>query len=308
MPDTRQLKVAIVGAGKVGTVLGRVLVEEGGRIVAVVSRTIRSAVTAGRYLRCRNSSTELSAIPPDTAIIYLTVPHAAVGEIARALAELPGRSFRRLAVCHASGMLTAEVLQPVRERGASVFSFHPLQTFPREFRPQDIVGTARGIYYGVDGDPRALRIARRLARALKGHVIEIPPQMRVLYHAACVLASNHLTAMLSLLDTMFQRIVPGERRFFPVFKPIIAATLANIEKTSPARALSGPVARGGVETVAQHFEAVRRWAPELVPYFAAMSLETVRLASAKGSIDEDRARALQDVITSQFHPFPNRKE
>lgn len=296
------MNVTIIGAGKVGSVLGKLLVEHGDAVTCVVSRSYESARRAGRYLDCSNVSTSVDSIPHDTDLIFISTPHKAVGSVARQLARLDHLNFRRVAVCHASGMLTARVLDPVRRRGATVFSFHPLQTFPRDFRPRDIVKSVRGIYYGVDGSPKGLRLADRLARALGGKTIHIPPNLRPFYHAACVVASNHLTAMMSILEQMFQRLRVKNMSFYPAFKPIIMATLKNIEGTSPAHALSGPVARGGVDTVAEHCTSVRRSAPELLPYFVRLTFETVRLASRKGSIDKAQARALIDVIQSQALP------
>jgi predicted short-subunit dehydrogenase-like oxidoreductase (DUF2520 family) len=296
MPDRkpkkrqRRLRVAIVGAGKVGSVLGRILVEEGCTISAVVSRTATSARRAGRFLNCRNAGTSPGAIPADTDLLFVTTPHSAVESVARDLAAQPDLRFSRLAACHASGMLTAAALQPLENRGATVFSFHPLQTFPRDFPPAKI--SARGITYGVDGSPAGLRYARRLARILQGRVLKVPPELRPFYHAACVVASNHLATLLWILERMFSRLGTGERDISRVFRPIIRATLENIERTSPALAMSGPVARGGVETVAQHFDAVREVAPDLLPIFAALTRESVGLALAKGSITEERAREL----------------
>jgi len=141
-------------------------------------------------------------------------------------------------------------------------------------------------------------MARLLARKLGGLVVEIPPHMRVFYHAACVLASNHVTAMMAILDEMYRQLQPGKSDFFRVFKPIIMATLRNIERTSPAKALSGPVARGGVETVASHFEALNLHAPWILPYFIRLSGETVRLAEAKGSLSPDKVEAFAALFES----------
>jgi predicted short-subunit dehydrogenase-like oxidoreductase (DUF2520 family) len=308
MKSRRHLHVAIVGAGKVGSVLGRILVEGGGKVVAVVSRSGASARRAGRFVGCRNTSTDLASIPRNVDIVFITAPHAAVETIAQSVARLPGLDYRKLAVCHASGMLTAAALEPLAERGALVFSFHPLQTFPRDFPPGKILETARGIYFGVDGTPRALRIARLFARALGGYIIEIPPDRREFYHAACVLASNHLATMMWILETMYGAVRPGSRDFFRVFKPIVMATLANIEQTSPSRALSGPIARGGVETVAAHFEALQELTPKLIPYFAALSRETVRCAVWKGSINASQEQALLELISSHEKVDQTNKE
>ena len=304
----RRLRVAIVGAGMVGQSLGRVLVGSGDRIVAVISRSKGSAAKGARFLRCSRHGTTLDVIPRETDVVMITTPHAAVGAVAQDLAGQTLLDFRRLAVCHASGMLTAEVLGPAAALGAAVFSFHPLQTFPRDFSPQTIWPTARGIYYGVDGSPRGIRKAKDLARRLQGRVIQIPPEMRAFYHAACVVASNHLAALLSVVERMHAELQTREKKYFPVFQPLIRTTLENIGSTSPARALSGPVARGGVETVAGHFNAVAQFAPELIPYFAAMSLETVRLALAIGSINDQTAERMSEVIRQYTGPSTSRQE
>jgi predicted short-subunit dehydrogenase-like oxidoreductase (DUF2520 family) len=298
------LRVAIVGAGNVGTVLGRVLVEEGGRITAVVSRSRSSARSAASFLRCRTHADALTAIPPETDIVFITTPHDAVAGVAATLARLEGLEFGRMGVCHASGMLTASVLEPLEERGAAVFSFHPLQTFPRGFPPRRIVPLARGIWYGADGPPAGLRMARRLARTLRGRVIEVPPEFRELYHATCVVASNHLTVLLSVVQEMYGGVRGGERPHLDPFRPIIEATILNAFAASPASALSGPVARGGVETVAKHLEALRASLPGLMPYFTRMTLETIRLALAGGTLTPERRDALEHLVMSYTQDPP----
>ena len=292
-------KVAIVGAGKVGSVLGRILADNEVPVTAVISRTRASAQKCARFVRCKRASTSLDAIPPETSLILITTPHSAVEGVALALSQLKHLRFRSLAVCHASGMLTATALAPLATRGATVFSFHPLQTFPRDFDPVDILDSIPGIFYGVDGDRRGLVTARALGRQLGGHVINVPPGMRAFYHAACVVASNHLTGLLAVLESMYAKFGDTREEFFPVFKPIIMATLKNVEGTSPADALSGPVARGGTETLAQHLDAVRRYAPDLLPYFSSLTQETITLAGRKGSLHPDRIEEMRRLVQSK---------
>jgi predicted short-subunit dehydrogenase-like oxidoreductase (DUF2520 family) len=296
MKKPRGWNIAIVGAGRVGQTLGRILVENGNRITCVVSRSRTSALRAGRFLKCRLTSTSLDAIPSDVDLIFIATPHGAVEGVAHELSRLDSLPWRRISVCHASGMLTASVLEPLRKMGATVFSFHPLQTFPRDLHPKNILPNARAIHYGIDGTDDGVRRARQLAKRLEGKVLLIEPQHRVLYHAACVVASNHLTALLANVETMFTVLGTEAKKFSPVFDPIIMATLRNCDRHSPATALSGPVARGGVETVAEHFSAVRQFTPELIPYFATMTQETIRLARAKGSINSYQEHALIQLV------------
>ncbi len=298
----------MIGAGKVGTVLGLVFVERGDRIVSVISRTSASARRAGRYLGCRSVATTLTALPEGVDLLLIATPHAAVAEVVRDLASLPGRSFRGVAVCHASGMLTSSVLEPLRRRGATVFSFHPLQTFPRSYPPGAILASIPGITYGVDGSSAALRAARVVARRLGGRVLTIPPERRELYHAACVVASNHLTALMRVLEEMAGAARGTAGAWFPAFAPIIAATLRNNARTGPTGALSGPVARGGLDTVDRHCIAVRTVTPHLFPIFSALTLETIRLARRKGSITERRAQEMVALIRRHLRAHARREE
>jgi len=248
------------------------------------------------FIGCRTHGDALALIPGTTDVILLAVPHAAVAEVARALGAAGDLPLGRMAVCHASGMLSAAVLAPAARRGALTFSFHPLQTFPRAFPPRKILPSARGIWYGVDGSAAGLRKARLLARALGGRTIVVPPERRELYHAACVVASNHLTGLLAVLEEMHGAAAGGGRRSLAPYRPILEATLANVLGASPAEALSGPVARGGVETVARHCEAVREFCPRLLPYFALMTRETIRLADRARTLSPDRREALEELV------------
>lgn len=295
--------VAIVGAGNVGSVLGKLLLLGGQRIVCIVSRTDRSARNAGKFLGCRLVSTSLADIPSATNLVLIATPHNTIGAVAQSLAALRHLNYGRLAVCHTSGMLTADVLDPLRELGATVFSFHPLQTFPRDFPPRNIVGSVRGIYYGIDGQEKGVKLAAKLAKVLRGRAINIPPDMREFYHAACVVASNHLTTLLWVLERMYQKLGTSREKFYRVFEPIIEATLRNVASTSPANALSGPIARGGVETVSSHLISIKKHLPEIVPYYLRLTADTARLAKVKGSISDARYAALVKLVES----FSNEK-
>jgi predicted short-subunit dehydrogenase-like oxidoreductase (DUF2520 family) len=307
MVKRKKLNVAIVGGGKVGSVVGRLLTDRGHRLTAVISRTLRSARGAGRFAGCRTVSTDPGAIATETDIIFIATPHDAIAGVVGNLTDLDHLRFKRLAVCHASGIYDASVLDPLAVKGAKVFSFHPLQTFPRDFAPARILPHVRGIFYGVDGTLPAIRVARTLADELDGEIILIPPEMRILYHAACVVASNHLTTVLRVLERMFQQITGGRGDFYRVFSPIIEATLDNVRNSSPAEALSGPIARGGVRTVQQHLDALRTLMPGLLPYFTALSLETVGLAIRKGSIDTAVATTMENLLRST-HLQPQMKQ
>jgi predicted short-subunit dehydrogenase-like oxidoreductase (DUF2520 family) len=288
--------IAVVGPGRVGLVFGQALRKKGDTIVAVVARHARSAARGATYLGCRRYGKTLDVLPRETSVVLLTVPHAAVEETAWNLARTAHLRFKHLSVCHASGMLTADALAPLARKGTTVVSFHPLQTFPRDFSPDRILPSLPGIWYGIDGSPRGRRFARALALRLGGRTVVIPPGLREFYHAACVVASNHLTALLGVLEEMHG--VLGRKRpgYLTLFQPIMDATLGNVASSSPGEALSGPVARGGTATIARHCESLRQYAPTLLPYYTAMTMATVRLARANGAISARKVEEFRGLL------------
>jgi predicted short-subunit dehydrogenase-like oxidoreductase (DUF2520 family) len=71
----------------------------------------------------------------------------------------------------------------------------------------------------------------------------------VRYHAAACIASNHLVALLDQVS----RVAPIP---LEAFLPLVGATVENVATMGPAAALTGPVARGDVETVRRHLDAL----------------------------------------------------
>ena len=298
-----QWRPVIVGGGMVGSIFGRLLSESGEPVHQVVSRSVASARKASRFMHAKGWTTDIRQVDPSTRLILLTTPHAAVRPVAEALAALPGLQFSRLFVGHASGMLTADALAPLTARGACAFSFHPLQSFPRNFRPGQLLDSARGITYGVDGSPRAMVMARKLARRLGGTVWSVPPEMRVFYHAASVVASTHVAALASILETMFAAInvsspTRTKNNFYAVYEPLIRSTLNLVANESPQEALGGAIARGGIDTLSEHTKAVVENTPALVFPFAALCAQAITLAEHRGALTPNQIDGMRDAVAS----------
>lgn len=83
-----------------------------------------------------------------------------------------------------------------------------------------------------------------------------------------------------------------------MFLPLIEGTLENLKRTSPERALTGPIARGDVLTVRKHLDALRQSAPHLLPVYASLSTEVVRVAVRGGQIGSAVA---EDVLDTLHH-------
>jgi predicted short-subunit dehydrogenase-like oxidoreductase (DUF2520 family) len=117
----------------------------------------------------------------------------------------------------------------------------------------------RRAWFAVAGDP----IVDEIVSALDGHAVEVDDAHRAVYHAAAVIASNHLVALLGQVERVAATAgVPLE-----AYLDLVRGTVENVAELGPRAALTGPVARGDGATIARHLAAL---APEERPAYEAM--------------------------------------
>ena len=164
--------IALVGAGNLARALARALQGAGYRVTTVVARNRAESRRRARVLARQVQARVLSrqdAIPGD--ILWICVTDDAIASTA---AELAAKWNGRIAL-HSSGALTSDLLTPLRRRGAAVASLHPMMTFVGRSSP-----SLSGISFAVEGDPAAVRVARRIARDLGGSVFDIAKEGKTL--------------------------------------------------------------------------------------------------------------------------------
>lgn len=174
--------------------------------------------------------------------MVIATPDAAIDEVAAAVT--PGLEPGAL-VLHCSGARGLAALAPIvaARPDVAVGALHPLQTFAT-------VDPARlsGAWAAVAGPAEVTEVA--LALGLRPFVV--PDAQRPAYHAAAVVASNHVVALLGQVARIAASAgVPAE-----AFWPLVDATVANVAARGAADALTGPVARGDHATVAVHLEVL----------------------------------------------------
>jgi predicted short-subunit dehydrogenase-like oxidoreductase (DUF2520 family) len=248
-----KLNISLIGAGKVGTALAVLLHRSGHRIVSVISASKRSARTCARRVRCRIASDDVADIPFSSNLIIIAVPDEWVHAKADALAGLAHLDFKKLSACHTSGVLCSAELRSVSERGARIFSFHPIQTFPTARSLKEQLRSMKGITYGIEGPRTSISFARKLARALGGDALVVPKEAKILYHVACVFASNYSVVLLAAIEEVGSRV--GLKGLKP-FRKLIETSIRNAFEIGPTNALTGPIMRGSAETIARHLSAL----------------------------------------------------
>jgi predicted short-subunit dehydrogenase-like oxidoreductase (DUF2520 family) len=257
--------VSIVGAGKAGRTLGRLLRRAGYRIESVVTAHLQTAREAAAFIGAGRPSTRLAA---PSAITLIAVPDGEVANIARRTRFRKGQ-----VVFHLCGNFSSAILRPARP--AAIGSMHPLKSFAR---PDLAARTFRGTTCVFEGDARAERVVRRLIRRIGGVPMRVRARNKALYHAAAVFASNYLVTLLDVAQELFQ--AGGIRRPQPLLA-LARGTLQNVENVGTARALTGPIQRGDHATVRTHRRALRGYRPELARLYAALAERTAELASRR---------------------------
>lgn len=282
---------SIIGPGRVGRTLARCLHQLGWRVGAVVARSSSQAQAAVRWI---GAGTPFGRLKPDVLsarLILLTTPDAALARVASELARLGGKNLKGKIALHTSGALDSSVLEPLARLGAATGSLHPMQTFTGRNAPK-----LQGIVFAMEGDPRARRVARRVARELGGVPVSIAGMRKAAYHAAATLAAGHALALLEAAAQILVRLGFTRRGALRALLPLTRQMLGNLETGGPRVAWTGPVARKDYAIVAAHAKALRRFPPEFAEAYAALAALSGRvLADDSKTALANIRRALRTV-------------
>jgi predicted short-subunit dehydrogenase-like oxidoreductase (DUF2520 family) len=289
MTDT----VSIVGAGRVGRVLGRRLHELGWHIGSVTARSISSARAAVRAIGAGQPLEELTCHILHAGLVLITTPDGAMEEVARTLAQVGGKDWAGKVVLHTSGALDASVLQSLAALGAATGSMHPMQTFSY----QNLPDLSESIF-GIDGSPTALRVARKMIQQMGGVAVRLSGTNKAAYHAAGSFACVYVLALMEAATRLLMTQGFKRRQAIRALLPLTRQTLDNFERVGPLAAWTGPLARGDFSTIERHAKALADFEPEyLLAYTTLARLTAKELAAKPGAVLKQLEQALGEAAT-----------
>lgn len=290
-----RLGVGVISAGRVGAVLGAALRSAGHQVVGVhavseASRTRAEALLDGVPML------EVPEIFRRSELVLLAVPDDVLAEVVSGAAEAgciqPGQL-----IIHTSGRFGTEVLQAAQQQGAIPLAIHPAMTFTG--LSMDIQRLS-ACSFAVTAAAPVLPIAQALVVEMGGEPVVVAEADRGVYHAALAHASNHLNTVAGQSAELLQSI--GIEQADRVLAPLMQASLDNA-LASGSGALTGPVARGDVGTVAHHVrvlseaESAGQLPADLRAAYTAMARATAQRAVERGLISEATAAELLDVLS-----------
>ena len=281
-----RLAVGVIGAGRVGAVLGAALQRAGHRIVGV------AAVSRDSLRRAETLVPQAPVLPPDDVaavcdLLVVAVPDDVLADLVRGLAA-SGVLRAGTMVAHTSGAHGAAVLEPLTRVGALPMALHPVMTFTgTEVDLQRLAGAC----FGVTA-PDALRLAAEaLVIEMGAEPVWVEEEARPLYHAALAVGANHLVTLVAQSADMLAHA--GVEQPARMLGPLLGAALDNALRRGDL-ALTGPVARGDAGTVRAHLATLDT--PESIAAYVAMSRLTAVRALAAGVLSAEGAEALLDVL------------
>lgn len=215
------IRVRIIGPGRAGASLHRALTSAHWPVEPLLGR-----------------GDDLTAAATGVDLLVVATPDAAIAEVAAQVRPQPD-----VVIAHLSG---SAGLAPLAGH-QRVAVLHPLVALPDPERGAErLVGAWFGL--AAIGDP----LVEEVVDELHGRIVRVAEDHWARYHAAAVIASNHLVALLGQV----QRVAASIDAPLDAYLDLARGALDDVVALGPAAALTGPVRRGDHATVDRHLQAL----------------------------------------------------
>jgi predicted short-subunit dehydrogenase-like oxidoreductase (DUF2520 family) len=284
-------RMVLIGPGRAGQSVARLLHEAGHEFKAVISRDPVRAATAARFIGAPGAGTTDLSRARAGEIVLIAIPDDHIEEMAATLRR-EGYLAPGAILIHFSGILPAAIMQD-EEGSPRALSIHPLQTFA-----DAVIGvhTLPGSPFAVEGDEALLPLAEKLVSDMGGTPFRIASIRKPLYHAAACVASNYLVTIIVAARQIMSACGFSDEEAFHLLAPLLRGTGKNLAALGPEQALTGPIARGDVKTVAAHLQALTELDPELQEIYRVLGRKTVEVARKKGTLDQEKAEEILRIL------------
>lgn len=306
-----RLGIGVVGAGRVGAVLGSALRAAGHPVVGVSAVSEASRERADALLP-GVPVLDVPEVVRRSELVLLAVPDDALAELVAGLAATGAWQGGQIVV-HTAGRYGAAVLDPARAQGVIPIALHPAMTF---------TGTSLdlsrlvGCTFAVTAPTPVLPIGQALVVEMGGEPVVLDEAARPLYHAALAHGANHLVVLVAQAGQALA--AAGVADPGAVLRPLLTAALDGALRAESAgggrdaagevtngavTTLTGPVRRGDAGTVADHLDVltdlgVRTGATDVAASYRALSRAATGRALAAGLLRAEQGRALLDALAT----------
>lgn len=271
--------ISFIGAGKVGSALGLYFQKKGFEIGGYYSRNYQHALNTS----IATDSKAFKSIPEllaQSSMVWITVSDDALSDVANELSQL-ALPLHVKAFVHTSGVYSAEVLKPIKDKGFATYSAHPLMAFGIA---EESVNQLNGVYFSLeksnevnnkDADEEYLKC---FFEETGNPTIYIDAKKKELYHCAASVLSNYLVTLLNLSYEMFAHTGMSKTAIKSATAPLLKSTLRNIAENDDMKdALTGAIKRGDRTTVMKHLQILEKEMPDKTRLYKELGKETMNM-------------------------------
>lgn len=289
------MRIGFVGAGKVATAFGRYLHIHDVDISGYFDRHPEKVDHA-----CRGTDSlaysDAGQAADGSDILLITTQDDKIGDACDDLCRREKITARHL-VGHMSGVHSSQVLKSAGDKGAAIFSLHPLQAFADEqMALRDLPNT----YFSLESEDERAAAVEKILRTTGNPFFRISPEKKALYHLSACILSNYLVTVMDSGLTALEHSGIDPQEGYQAMQPLIRGTLANIAKSGTAKALTGPIARGDAGTIRQHLDALEMHHLDTIQsFYKSMGRKTLDLAEKQILKAPDKAEAVRRLLDNK---------
>lgn len=267
------MKIGFIGAGKVGFSLGKYFVSNGIFVTGYYSMSPKSAKSAAEFTNSRMYNS-LTDILKDSDTLFITVPDDAIGTVWEYMKNLDVKNKK---ICHCSGSISSAAFFDAENKGAYVYSIHPLCAVSDRYNSWHDLKNA---VFTIEGSRQYLTQMQNLFTELGNTVAVIDTADKALYHVGAVMASNLVIALLAMGKDILKQCGFSEETAQKAILPLFKVNMDNIVKYGLTNALTGPIERNDIKTVKRHLENLSKDFNQAQIY-RLLSLKLIQIAEQK---------------------------
>ncbi len=261
------MRIGIIGAGKVGTTMGKYIADHGGTVVGFYTRTESSGRESAQFAGTKYVAS-LDSLIEGSDTLFITTTDGAIKETWDCIAK---RNVKGKVICHFSGSLSSDIFSDWKETGAEVCSIHPIYPFSNKFTAYKNLDEAK---FSVEGSSQAIEKMQQLFALLPNEVVMISTADKAKYHAATSIASNHVTGLIYLAVELLKESGISEQAAYSLLEPLVERNVQAIfsqdsgkkaklhdpdgQYAGCVKTLTGPIERNDIATVNMHLQKLAR--------------------------------------------------
>lgn len=239
------MKIGFIGAGNVGCSLGRYLIHNQMEVAGYYSRTAESAKAAAELTKTAQFET-IEEVVKTCDTLFLTVSDGQIESVWNQVKQFP---IEGKIISHCSGAMSADIFSEIHEKGAYGYSIHPMFPFNSKTIPYE---TMKQIFFTVEGSAEKRSEMVTMLQNFGNTVKILEAKDKTKYHAAAVMASNEVVALMETAVRLLKKCQFTEREALDALRELAMSNMEHIFHVGTTNALTGPVERNDVTTVKKH--------------------------------------------------------